>query len=52
MTVSLAAGGLGLGTMWGQEKALELLRAAGFSEIEIQQLPHDPMNDYYIIRKG
>jgi 2-polyprenyl-3-methyl-5-hydroxy-6-metoxy-1,4-benzoquinol methylase len=52
MTVSLAAGGLGLGTMWGQEKALELLREAGFSEIEIQQLPHDPMNDYYIIRKG
>ncbi|GAB4345486.1 MAG: class I SAM-dependent methyltransferase [Leptolyngbyaceae cyanobacterium] len=52
MTVSLAAGGLGLGTMWGQEKALELLRAAGFSQIEIKQLPHDVMNDYYIIRKG
>lgn len=52
MTVSLAAGGMGLGTMWGQEKALELLRAAGFSQIEIKQLPHDPMNDYFIIRKG
>lgn len=51
MTVSLAADGLGLGTMWGQEKALELLREAGFSRIEIRQLPHDVMNDYYIIRK-
>lgn len=52
MTVSLAAEGWGLGTMWGQEKALELLQAAGFSQIKIQQLPHDVMNDYYIIRKG
>lgn len=51
MTVSLAADGLGLGTMWGQEKALELLREAGFSRIEIRQLPHDVMNDDYIIRK-
>lgn len=52
MTVSLAAGGLGLGTMWGQEKALELLRAAGFEKIEVKQLPHDVMNDYYIIYKN
>lgn len=52
MTVSLAAGGMGLGTMWGQEKALEMLKEAGFSNIEVKQLPHDIMNDYYIIRKG
>ncbi|MBF2009366.1 MAG: class I SAM-dependent methyltransferase [Chlorogloeopsis fritschii C42_A2020_084] len=51
MTVSLAEGGLGLGTMWGQEKALELLKEAGFSQIEIKQLSHDFMNDYYIIKK-
>lgn len=51
MTVSLAANGLGLGTMWGQEKALELLKAAGFSQVEIHQLPHDVMNDYYLIWK-
>lgn len=51
MTVSLAVGGLGLGTMWGQEKAQELLQAAGFKHIEITQLPHDVMNDYYIIHK-
>lgn len=51
MTVSLAADGMGLGTMWGQEAALKLLQAAGFSHIEIKQLPHDVMNDYYILKK-
>jgi 2-polyprenyl-3-methyl-5-hydroxy-6-metoxy-1,4-benzoquinol methylase len=52
MTVSLAAGGIGLGTMWGQEQALKLLKEAGFPSIEIQQLPPDIMNDYYIVRKS
>jgi len=52
MTVSLAAGGMGLGTMWGREKAMEMLQAAGFQSIEMKELPHDIMNDYYIIRKG
>ncbi|MGV2831814.1 class I SAM-dependent methyltransferase [Myxosarcina sp. GI1(2024)] len=51
MSVSLAAGGMGLGAMWGQEKALELIKEAGFSQIELKQLPHDFVNDYYIIRK-
>jgi hypothetical protein len=31
MTVSLAQGGEGLGTMWGEELAREVLREAGFS---------------------
>ena len=51
MTVSLAQGGEGLGTMWGREKAIELLNAAGFSQIRIEQLEHDFQNDYYIIHK-
>lgn len=51
MTVSLAQGGEGLGTMWGQEKARELLTEAGFRQIEIHQLEHDFQNDYYVIRK-
>lgn len=51
MTVSLAAGGMGLGTMWGQEMALQMLGNAGFSRVEIKQLPHDFQNDYYIVRK-
>ncbi|MEX0272246.1 class I SAM-dependent methyltransferase [Leptolyngbyaceae cyanobacterium UHCC 1019] len=51
MTVSLAYGGMGLGTMWGKEKALEMLAEAGFKQVEIKQLAHDFQNDYYIIRK-
>jgi 2-polyprenyl-3-methyl-5-hydroxy-6-metoxy-1,4-benzoquinol methylase len=51
MTVSLAQGGDGLGTMWGQEKAKELLNKAGFSSITIHQLEHDFQNDYYVISK-
>lgn len=51
MTVSLAQGGEGLGTMWGQEKAVELLNTAGFTYIKIHQLDHDFQNDYYVIRK-
>lgn len=52
MTVSLAYGGMGLGAMWGKEKALELLANAGFKQVEIKQLSHDIQNDYYIIRKS
>ena len=51
MTVSLAQGGDGLGTMWGQEKAQELLTEAGFTDIAIHQLEHDFQNDYYVIKK-
>jgi 2-polyprenyl-3-methyl-5-hydroxy-6-metoxy-1,4-benzoquinol methylase len=51
MTVSLAAGGMGLGTMWGREKALEMLTEAGFTRAETRQLDHDFLNDYYIIQK-
>ena len=52
MTVSLAQGGEGLGTMWGEEKATEMLKAAGFGEVEVKQLPHDFQNSYYIAKKG
>lgn len=51
MTVSLAYGGMGLGAMWGQEKALQMLGEAGFTQVEIKRLAHDFQNDYYIIRK-
>ena len=52
MTVSLAQGGVGLGTMWGRELALRLLDEAGFATVTMQQLPHDFMNDYYIAYPG
>ncbi len=51
MSVSLAQDGNGLGAMWGKELACKMLRDAGFINIEIKQLPHDPINYYYIVRK-
>lgn len=51
MTVSLAQNGMGLGTMWGREKAQEMLREAGFGQIDIHNLPHDFQNDYYVLRR-
>jgi ubiquinone/menaquinone biosynthesis C-methylase UbiE len=52
MTVSLAGNGAGLGTMWGEEKAREMLQAAGFTKISVQKLPHDFQNAFYIIQKN
>ena len=51
MTVSLANDGPGLGTMWGEQKALELLQAAGFRDVEIKRVEADILNSYYIARK-
>ena len=34
MTVSLADGGMGLGTMWGEDTARKMLSDAGFASIE------------------
>jgi len=51
MTVSLAQGGVGLGTCWGRELAETMLRDAGFEGITVEKLPHDDMNYYYIARK-
>jgi hypothetical protein len=48
MSVSLAAGGPGLGAMWGRELAVEMLNAAGFKEVRVESLPHDPINYYYV----
>lgn len=52
MTVSLAQGGEGLGTMWGREKAFEYLQAAGFEDVQVHELEHDPQNDYYVCKPG
>lgn len=52
MTVSLAQGGDGLGTMWGRERALEHLRDAGFADVTVHQLEHDVQNDYFVCRIG
>ncbi len=51
MTVSLAQNGKGLGAAWGEETATQMLAEAGFANVEVKQLPHDIMNNYYINRK-
>src|SRR5688572_9847785 len=38
MTVSLAQGGPGLGTCWGQETALRMLAGAGFRDVEVKKI--------------
>jgi 2-polyprenyl-3-methyl-5-hydroxy-6-metoxy-1,4-benzoquinol methylase len=52
MTVSLAEGGAGLGTMWGEETAVRMLEEAGFGNVTKQRLEHDPQNTYYVVRKA
>jgi SAM-dependent methyltransferase len=51
MSVSLAAGGPGLGAMWGREQAVDMLTAAGFEDVRVDVLPHDPLNYYYVAIK-
>ena len=51
MTVSLSQNGAGLGAMWGRERALRMLEAAGFEKVEVSTLPHDPINQYYVARR-
>ncbi len=51
MPVGLVAGGAGLGMMWGREQAEALLARAGFSHIEVREMPHDPFNVHYFCRR-
>jgi 2-polyprenyl-3-methyl-5-hydroxy-6-metoxy-1,4-benzoquinol methylase len=51
MSVSLSQNGAGLGAMWGKEKAVHMLKEAGFSNVEVKTLPHDFQNYYYISNK-
>ncbi|MDI3312764.1 MAG: methyltransferase domain-containing protein [Mycobacterium sp.] len=51
MTVSLAHGGAGLGTVWGQQLALSMLEEAGFAGVRTAEVEDDPLNIYYIAHK-
>ena len=51
MTVSLSAGGAGLGTVWGEELAMSMLADAGFTQVNIAEVETDPFNNFYIARK-
>lgn len=52
MTVSLAQGGVGLGTVWGEQTALEMLREAGLADVCIERVQDDPFNNYYVARRA
>ncbi|UYQ60274.1 class I SAM-dependent methyltransferase [Streptomyces peucetius] len=51
MTTSLSTGGAGLGTVWGQETAVRMLRDAGFTEVDVRTVEGDPLNVYYVATK-
>lgn len=50
MTVSLAQGGAGLGTVWGEELARQMLADAGFVDVTVHEVPDDPLNQVYVAR--
>lgn len=52
MTVSLAYGGEGLGAAWGEQKALELLTEAGFTQVDVKRVDGDVWNSYYVAAKA
>ena len=52
MTVSLAQGGAGLGTMWGEELAISMLNKAGFEQVAVNRLAHDFQNNFYVMHKA
>ena len=52
MTVSLADGGMGLGAMWGEQKAQEMLSDAGFTSIEAAHVEGDIANTYFIATRN
>lgn len=51
MTTSLAQGGEGLGTVWGEQKAQELLAEAGFTKVEANHIEGDPIHVFYVATK-
>ena len=52
LTVSLAYGGAGLGTVWGEELARTMLADAGFGDVAVHEVPEDPMDSLYVARRG
>jgi ubiquinone/menaquinone biosynthesis C-methylase UbiE len=51
MTVLLAHGGAGLGTMWGEELVLEMLQEVGFAGVDVNQFDHDFQNNFYLMQR-
>ena len=52
MTVSLAHGGAGIGTMFGEQLARRMLADAAFVDIQVHPAPGDPGDAVYVSRKA
>jgi hypothetical protein len=52
MSVSLGLGGDGLGTAWGEQLAVSMLKAAGFATVTLTQVENDPFNTCYVATKA
>jgi len=52
MTVSLAHGGAGIGTAFGEQLARRMLADAGFVDIQVHPAPGDPGDAVYVSRKA
>jgi SAM-dependent methyltransferase len=50
LTVSLAHGGAGLGAVWGEQRALQMLADAGFVDVAVHEVPDDPLDSLYVAR--
>lgn len=48
MPVGLHDGGMGLGMMWGREKAQAMIGAAGFAHMKILHMDFDPFNIHFL----
>jgi len=51
MTISLAHGGAGLGTAWGEQRARQMLADAGFGEVTVNPAPGDPLDAVYVTNR-
>lgn len=48
LPVGLVEGGAGLGAMWGRGRALEMLKKAGFEQVDVCEIPGDQFNWHYL----
>jgi SAM-dependent methyltransferase len=48
MSVSLAQGGAGLGAMWGEQRARQMLAEAGFTVLDVRRIEGDIVNNYFV----
>jgi SAM-dependent methyltransferase len=51
LTVSLAEGGAGLGAVWGEQRAVDMLAAAGFADVAVHDVPDDPLDSLYVAHR-